>query len=110
MPVLESEEVKGILHSKEFIAESEISKIDWKQLLRPVQFINYDEPILNALKTLQSNKSHLGVVKKNNLYIGIVTMEDVFEEVVGEIYDEDDNPKVLLSSNSHLRTMNLKKD
>jgi putative hemolysin len=110
LPVLDGEKIIGILHSKEFIAESEISKIDWKQLLRPVQLINFDEPILNALKTLQSNKSHLGVVHKNNVYIGIVTMEDVFEEVVGEIYDEDDNPRALLSSNSHLRTMSLKKD
>lgn len=110
IPIISENEVIGVLHSKEFIAESEISKIDWNQLVRPVLVITSEEPILNALKTLQTSKSHMAVIKKNDIPIGIVTIEDIFEEVVGEIYDEDDTPRALLSSNSLIRTMNLKKN
>lgn len=109
LPVLEDGRPIGILHSKEFISESEISKIDWLQLVRPVNFVKPDEPILNALKLLQNTKSHMAVVRKNTAPIGIVTLEDIFEEVVGEIYDEDDNSRVLLSSNAKIRTMSLPK-
>ena len=47
--------------------------------------------------------------KKDSFTHTAVTMEDIFEEVVGEIYDEDDDPNTLLSMNSRIRTMNLKK-
>lgn len=109
IPVLDGDVPIGILHSKEFISEAEISKIDWLQLVRPVNFVNSEEPILMALKTLQNSKSHMAIIKKNDVAIGIVTLEDIFEEVVGELYDEDDNPSILLSSNSKIRTMNLSK-
>ncbi len=107
LPVIEGDKPVGILHAKEFIAESEISKIDWTQLVRPILNVSSEEPILSALKTLQSHKNHMAVVYKEALPMGIITLEDIFEEVVGEIYDEDDNPQVLLSANSRIRTMNL---
>lgn len=107
IPVIEDELPIGILHSKDFISEEEISKIDWLQLVRPVIFVGVDETILGTLKILQHSSSHMAVVKKGDLLLGIVTLEDIFEEVVGEIYDEDEAPRVLLSSNSKIRTMNL---
>jgi putative hemolysin len=107
LPVVEHGKPVGILHSKEFIAESEIAKMNWRELVRPVIFIHHDEPILHALKTLQSNKNHMAVIRKNEETLGIVTLEDIFEEVVGDIYDEDDNPQILLASTARIRTMNL---
>lgn len=109
LPVMDNDNPIGILLAKEFISESEVSKIDWLQLARPIIFVNPDEPILSTLKTLQSTNNHMAIVISDMTPIGIVTLEDIFEEVVGEIYDEDDNPRVLLSSNSRIRTMNLGK-
>jgi putative hemolysin len=107
MPVIKEEAVIGILHAKEFIAESEVARLNWLELVRPVICLKHDEPILNALKILQNNKNHMAVIKRQQEVIGVVTLEDIFEEVVGEIYDEDDSPQALLSSNSKIRQMNL---
>lgn len=109
IPVVDNGVPIGLLHAKEFISEIEISKMDWNKLIRPILYFNSEEPILGALKTLQQQKSHMAIVKYKSKILGIVTLEDIFEEVVGDIYDEDDNPSTLLSSNSKIRTMNLNK-
>ena len=110
IPVVENNYPIGLLHSKEFISEVEISKVNWNELIRPIIFFNPDENILNALKILQIKKSHMAIVKnKKNEILGIVTIEDIFEEVVGEIYDEDDYPSLLFSSGSKIKKINLQK-
>lgn len=110
LPVInENDEIMGLLHTKEFVSETEITKLDWRQLIRQIPYLNPNEPILNVLKKLQGLKSHLAIVRQDGKPIGIVTIEDIFEEVVGEIYDEDDEPSTLLAANSRIRTMTLKK-
>lgn len=109
LPVLKDDEVIGMLHAKEFTSETEISKLDWTELIRPILKLGHTERIIGALKHMQVNSSHMALIQKNGTNIGIVTTEDIFEEIVGEIFDEDDNPRTLLSSNSKIRTMNLKR-
>lgn len=106
--VNEKTELIGILHAKDFNSEAEVSRLNWNELIRPAISIHCDEPILNALKLMQSKKSHIAAVKNKDEVLGIVTLEDIFEEVIGDIYDDDDNPQYLLSSNSKIRTMNLR--
>jgi putative hemolysin len=99
----------GILHAKEFVSESEITKIDWNQLIRSAMYLTPKEPILNALKKMQNNKSHLAVILQDQEPIGIVTIEDIFEEVVGDLHDEDDQPNAFLALNSKIRAIGLNK-
>lgn len=95
LPVISDEpesQVIGILHTKEFIAmmntETEFSLTS---LLRSPYFISANESILKILKDLQANRIHMGIVCQGDKTTGIITLEDILEEVVGEIYDEDDD-------------------
>lgn len=104
LPVTQHGKVIGILMTKEFVSESEVSKLDWTELIRPMVFVTPQLTLLAALRYLQLKKSHMGIVREgegeDETYLGAVTMEDIFEEVVGDMYDQDDNPRSLLSVNS----------
>ncbi len=107
LPVVQEEKVIGLIHTKEFVSEAEISKLDWTELIRPILKISSKEPLMSALKTLQKEKTHLALAIRADEPIGMITTEDIFEEVVGEIFDEDDNPRTLLSSKAKIRGLNL---
>lgn len=80
--------IVGVLHQKDFYTEQEAGVTD---LMKPPVFIHQTEKISDLLKTLQSNKSHIAVVvDEYGGTLGIVTMEDILEELVGEIWDEHD--------------------
>lgn len=107
LPVCRAGRVIGILHTKEFIAMLATSTHDWHEMIRPCIEISEDELVLRALRKMQERHGHLSVVVgRDGAPIGVVTMEDIFEEVVGDLYDEDDDGRLqkLLSSQSRLRT------
>lgn len=105
LPVLNEGKIVGILHTKEFVSETEVSKIDWTELIRSAVTIGPRESILNALRIIQQKKSHMAIVMNGEEALGIITMEDIFEEVVGDIADEVEDPRTLLSTSSKLRRM-----
>ena len=93
IPVYEetSDNIKGILYVKDLLPHYKKTKFKWQTLIRPPFFVPETKKINDLLKEFQQMKIHLAiVVDEYGGMKGIVTMEDILEEVVGEITDESD--------------------
>ncbi len=93
IPIYEEsiDNIIGVIHQKDFYVGSGISDADIKDLISPPLFIHKSEKADDLLRTLQREKSHVAiVVDEYGGTLGIVTMEDILEELVGEIWDEHD--------------------
>lgn len=113
LPVLDDGRPQGILHTKEFIALAVTSSGDWKRLIRPVVKVLENEPALSALRKMQEKRTHMSIViDTNGRPVGLLTMEDIIEEIVGEIFDEDDDGRIrrLLGSESRSHLFSRFKD
>ena len=93
LPVYEDsiDNIIGILHQKDFYTGTGVSDKPLAELITPPLFMPKSEKISDLLGDLQKNKSHIAiVVDEYGGTLGIVTMEDILEELVGEIWDEHD--------------------
>jgi len=83
--------IVGVIHLKDFYSEKGITDKDLSELITVPVFAQKNEKINDLLKLLQTNKSHIAVIlDEYGGTFGIVTMEDILEELVGEIWDEHD--------------------
>jgi CBS domain containing-hemolysin-like protein len=83
--------VVGILHQKDFYTGSGITDQALSELITPPLYIPKSETANDILKTFKQEQSHIAiVVDEYGGTVGIVTMEDVLEEIVGDIWDEHD--------------------
>ncbi len=81
----------GILYQKDFHNYVYHTDRDISSIIRPAIYVTENKLIGELLQDLQKNKSHLAVVMDEfGGTVGIVTMEDILEELVGEIWDEHD--------------------
>ena len=84
--------IEGVLFVKDLIPHINKKDFDWKALLREPFFVPENKKLDDLLKEFQSKKSHLAiVVDEYGGTSGLVSLEDVIEEIVGDISDEFDN-------------------
>jgi putative hemolysin len=94
MPVFEGDldNIKGVLHAKDVIpllAHPEL--IVLQDLLRPALFAPWTKPVGELLREMQQKRSLIAlIVDEYGGFSGVVTLEDILEEIVGEIRDEHD--------------------
>lgn len=93
------DEIVGILHAKDLLklyGESPGSKIP-PDILRKPFFVPHNQNVAAVLKNLKEKKTHLAIVTDEyGGTAGIITIEDILEEIVGEILDEHDKEEPLL--------------
>lgn len=94
IPVYEDtpDNIIGILHLSHFLKEMiDDEKVSIRNLLLPVTFVHKTMPLPDVLEKMKFEKSHMVVVlDEYGGTMGIITMEDVLEQLVGEIFDEND--------------------
>ena len=95
IPVYDESEdnIKGILYLKDLLPYlDKPDSFEWKTLIRPAYFVPETKKISDLLEEFRKNKVHMAVVVDEfGGTSGIVTMEDILEEIVGEISDEYDD-------------------
>ena len=89
--------ILGTVHQTDFYVGCGITEKPLPEIIVPPLFVLENEPISRLLKTLQKAKTHVAVVvDEYGGTCGIVTMEDILEELVGEIWDEHDEIEVFI--------------
>jgi putative hemolysin len=92
------DQIEGVLFVKDLLPYINEAEFDWTTLLREPFFVPENKKLDNLLKDFQSMKSHLAiVVDEYGGTSGLVSLEDVIEEIVGEISDEFDDAPVNFS-------------
>ena len=83
--------IVGIVHQKDFYTAEGITDANIEDIMTQPFFVPPSEEVGDLLKSFQENQSHIAVVvDEYGGTVGIVTMEDILEELVGEIWDEHD--------------------
>jgi len=106
VPVYEDsrDNIKGILYIKDLLPHLKKGEdFQWQSLIRPAYFVPETKMIDDLLRDFQANKIHIAiVVDEFGGTSGIVTMEDIIEEIVGEINDEyDEEERSYVKVNDH---------
>ena len=101
IPIYEEsfDSIKGVLYIKDLLPYlNEKADFEWNKLLREVFFVPENKKIDDLLKEFQEKKIHLAiVVDEYGGTSGIVTLEDIIEEIVGDISDEFDDEDLIYS-------------
>ena len=85
------DEIKGVLYVKDIIKNINKKTFKIKNIMKEAYFVSQNKLINELFKELQKNKKHLAIiVDEYGGTAGLITMEDILEEIVGDIFDEYD--------------------
>ena len=100
------DEIKGVLYTKDLLPYLHKQNFDWQKLIREPFFIPENKKLDDLLIDFKEKKNHLAiVVDEYGGTSGLVTLEDVIEEIVGDIsneFDEEDLPYSKLDDNTYV--------
>ncbi|XLS31036.1 gliding motility-associated protein GldE [Flavobacteriaceae bacterium M23B6Z8] len=92
------DQVTGVLYVKDLLPYLDRQNFNWSKLIRPPYFVPENKKLDDLLKEFQEMKSHLAiVVDEYGGTSGLVTLEDIIEEIVGDISDEFDDEGLIYS-------------
>ena len=94
LPVYKNDldEIVGMLHTKDLLSHLQETEFDWHPLMRPVFYIHEQKLIEDLLQDFRSKRIHIAVVVDEfGGTSGIITLEDIMEEIIGDIQDEFDD-------------------
>ncbi len=86
------DEIVGMLHTKDLLPHLQKDEFDWHPLMRPVFYVHEQKLIEDLLQDFRNKRIHIAVVVDEfGGTSGIVTLEDIMEEIIGDIQDEFDD-------------------
>lgn len=96
LPVFEKEvdNIVGVVNTKDLLFLVGVANVVvLEDALYPAIFLKPDEEIANALRLFKKSKKHMALVRdENDRILGMITLEDILEEIIGDIEDEQDLP------------------
>lgn len=100
IPVYEGnmDKIIGIVYSKDLLDYVQNQKpLDIYKVVRPAYYVPDSKRIKDLVREFQKNKVHVAIVKDEfDRTVGLISLEDIIEEIFGEIYDEYDEEKVII--------------
>lgn len=104
--------ITGTLHAKDLLDYWGKEDVDVSSIVRPPYFIPETKKISEVLKDLRGNKSHMAIViDEYGGTAGILTLEDIIEEIIGEIMDEyDAEENLIVEQDDHSISVNARLD
>ena len=114
-----SENIIGIMHVKDLLRSLLVEKFDVKQVLQEPWFVPETTSLLGQLNEFREKQKQMAfVVDEYGVLLGLITLEDILEEIVGQIEDEhdypssnllyDDNGNIYVNGNVTIRDLNRK--
>lgn len=90
--------ITGVLYAKDLVPYADRKQLDWKALVREPYFVPENKKLDDLLSEFKEMKTHLAiVVDEYGGTSGLITLEDIIEEIVGEISDEFDDENLIFS-------------
>jgi putative hemolysin len=94
-PVIDGDTIVGILHKKELLEALRVTHVPWRGILLAAVKVKESDKVLEAFLRMQEKHQHLAIVtNEEGIFTGIITIEDIIEQIVGNINDDIDKNRI----------------